>query len=341
MLTHYLILQINNTHKQFTTMSNISTIIKPLTHDLALMENRLREPFQDQHEILTLATEHLLSSGGKRLRPAIALLSSKIFNANKDYAISLAAAVEMLHTATLVHDDLIDGALLRRGIKTLNADLSSQATILAGDYLFARAASFASQTNSVRVMNLFSETLMTIVNGEIKQCFSDTNISNRENYFQRIEAKTASMFALAAEAGAVLGTKDESLINAMRKYGINIGIAFQIVDDILDFTGAPQNIGKPVGHDLQQGLITLPVICYFEENPNDPDLNSVLTENVESSEIYASIIQSVCKSNAIKTSLSEASQYIEQAKLALSNVPLSNELSIINDIADYVVKRQI
>ncbi|HAJ05953.1 MAG TPA: hypothetical protein DCL76_05320, partial [Chloroflexi bacterium] len=208
-------------------------------------------------------------------------------------------------------------------------------------YLFARAANFASQTNSVRVMNLFSETLMTIVNGEIKQCFSDINISNRENYFQRIEAKTASMFALAAEAGAVLGTKDESIIDAMRKYGINIGIAFQIVDDILDFTGTPQNIGKPVGHDLQQGLITLPVICYFEENPNDPDINSVLAENVDSSEIYDSIIQSVCKSNAIKTSLSEASQYIEQAKLALSNVPLSNELSIINDIADYVVQRQI
>ena len=147
-------------YKQKTQLEDISKLLEPVGQQLTSTENRLRETFRNQHDVLTEATEHLLDSGGKRVRPIVALLSASMFKANQQHAVSLAAAVEMLHTATLVHDDLIDGSLMRRGMKTLNADLSSEVTILTGDYLFARAASFAAQTQSVRVMNLFAETLM-------------------------------------------------------------------------------------------------------------------------------------------------------------------------------------
>ncbi|HIA03642.1 MAG TPA: polyprenyl synthetase family protein, partial [Myxococcales bacterium] len=195
-------------------------LLSPARVGLAAMEARLREVVQDQHEMLTAATDHLLDSGGKRIRPAVALLSSQMFNGDFKCAVALAAAVEMLHTATLVHDDLIDGSLLRRGIPTLNANWSPDSTVLTGDYLFARAASFAAQTQSVGVMNLFAETLMVIVNGEIKQKFSTRDRLSHDDYYGRIRAKTASMFALAAEAGAVLGQASEVETQAMRQFGL-------------------------------------------------------------------------------------------------------------------------
>ncbi len=327
-------------YTQKTNLDNISELLEPISQQLISIENRLRETFNDQHDVLTTATEHLLDSGGKRVRPIVALLSAGIFEADQQHAISLAAAVEMLHTATLVHDDLIDGSLLRRGIKTLNADLSSEVTILTGDYLFARAASFAAQTQSVQVMNLFAETLMTIVNGEIKQSFVDENTASRKNYFQRIKAKTASMFALAAEAGAILGTKDEKAIDAMRHYGIQTGIAFQIIDDILDFVGKSEDIGKPVGNDLQQGLLTLPALYYIEDNPEDSDVTSLRNGHKNDQAIYERIIQSISASTAIDSSIAEARQYVESAKSALQNLPDCKYLDAMYTIADYVVERQ-
>lgn len=327
-------------YKQKTKLDSIAELIEPIGQQLTSIEKRLRETFNDQHDVLTAATEHLLDSGGKRVRPTVALLSASIFEADQKHAVSLAAAVEMLHTATLVHDDLIDGSLMRRGIKTLNADLSSEVTILTGDYLFARAASFAAQTQSVRVMNLFAETLMTIVNGEIKQSFASENAASRQNYFQRIQAKTASMFALAAEAGAILGTNDEKAIDAMRHYGVQTGIAFQIVDDILDFVGNSEDIGKPVGNDLQQGLLTLPALYYIEDNPENSDVASLRNGHNNDQELYERIIQSISSSSAIDSSLDEARQYVESAKSALQNLPNCKHLDAMYTIADYAVERR-
>jgi len=329
-----------NMYKQKAQLEDMSKLLEPIGQQLNSIEYRLRETFRDQHDVLTTATEHLLDSGGKRVRPIVALLSASIFESNQQHAVSLAAAVEMLHTATLVHDDLIDGSLMRRGIKTLNADFSSEVTILTGDYLFARAASFAAQTQSVRVMNLFAETLMTIVNGEIKQSFANQNTTNRQNYFQRIQAKTASMFALAAEAGAILGTQDEKAIDAMRHYGINTGIAFQIVDDILDFVGDSEDIGKPVGNDLQQGLLTLPTLYYIEDNPDNSDVASLQNGHNKDQDLYKRVVQSISSSSAIDSSFAEASRYVESAKSALEQLPQSKYLEALHTIANYVVERK-
>ena len=327
-------------YKHKTTLEDISKLLEPVGQQLTSTENRLRETFRNQHDVLTEATEPLLDSGGKRVRPIVALLSASMFKANQQHAVSLAAAVEMLHTATLVHDDLIDGSLMRRGIKTLNADLSSEVTILTGDYLFARAASFAAQTQSVRVMNLFAETLMTIVNGEIKQSFANENTTNRQNYFQRIQAKTASMFALAAEAGAILGTQDEKAIDKMRHYGIHTGIAFQIVDDILDFVGNSEDIGKPVGHDLLQGLLTLPALYYIEDNPDNSDVASLQNGCNNDQDLYNRVIKSISSSSAIDSSFAEARRYVDSAKSSLEELPRCKYLDALHTIADYVVERK-
>jgi geranylgeranyl pyrophosphate synthase len=322
------------------TLSTTDELLAPVREQLTAMEGRLRESLSGQHQALTAATEHLLDSGGKRVRPALALLSAGLFAADRDHAVSLAAAVEMLHTATLVHDDLIDRALLRRGIPTLNAKWSPDATVLTGDYLFARAASFAAQTESVRVMNIFAETLMVIVNGEIRQKFANEATLSREGYFQRIHAKTASMFALAAEAGAVLGATSETAIRSMRRYGRETGMAFQIVDDVLDFIGSADRIGKPVGSDLQQGLLTLPALHYIEANPHDPDVAALLNGHQSDRQVRERLLQSIRASDAIEASLAKARDYVASAKSALSAATAGEHLHTLHAIADYVVERE-
>ena len=323
-----------------TTMNTIDELLAPVREQLTAMEGRLRETLSGQHRALTAATEHLLDSGGKRVRPAVALLSAGLFAADSDHAISLAAAVEMLHTATLVHDDLIDGALLRRGIPTLNSEWSPDATVLTGDYLFARAASFAAQTESVRVMNLFAETLMVIVNGEIRQKFADETTLSRQGYFQRIHAKTASMFALAAEAGAVLGAASEAAIKGMRRYGSETGMAFQIVDDVFDFISTADRIGKPVGSDLHQGLLTLPALHYIEANPEDPHVAALLNGHQSDRQVRDQLVQSIRASDAIEASLTKARDYVTSAKSALSAATTGEYLHTLQAIADYVVERE-
>jgi geranylgeranyl pyrophosphate synthase len=239
--------------------------------DLQRVETRLHDVplrFDVDLRLVTEAIGHLLDAGGKRIRPALTLLTGRLYPCEADKIISMAAAVEMLHTATLVHDDVVDGSLLRRGSPTLNAHWSPGATILTGDYLFARAADLAAQTDNVRVMQIFARTLMTIASGELRQLFGDaTRRQTREDYFKRIYAKTASMFELATEAAGVLigAAEDENL--ALRQYGHDLGIAFQIMDDVLDFIGDESPLGKPVASDLRQGIVTLPVIDYLEAHP--------------------------------------------------------------------------
>src|SRR3990170_2590696 len=169
----------------------------------------MRTQSDGHHSALGAALDHLLSSGGKRVRPAVALLTGGMLGADRDRLVTLGAAIELLHTATLVHDDLIDGALLRRGIATLNSQWTPAATVLTGDFIFARAAKLAAETNSVPVMRMFAITLATIVNGELTQLFASRGIANQENYFQRIYAKTASMFELATAASTMLSPEDD------------------------------------------------------------------------------------------------------------------------------------
>jgi geranylgeranyl pyrophosphate synthase len=242
-----------------------------LQENLSLIEDRMRSRVSPQHlPDLRAALDHLLSAGGKRIRPTVIVLAGTMLGAPREKIISLGAAVEMLHTATLVHDDLIDGALLRRGMPTLNARWSPAATVLTGDYLFACAAHLAAEIGSLEIMEAFSETLMVIVNGELSQLFGGRGLWSREHYYQRIYAKTASLFEMSTRAVGLISSMERREVELLAEMGHHIGMAFQIMDDVLDFTSEQLALGKPVGSDLRQGLITLPAIYYIEEYPDDP-----------------------------------------------------------------------
>jgi geranylgeranyl pyrophosphate synthase len=323
-------------------MLSMTDLFAPIQADLHAVETRLREvALEDQHPALISALEHLLTSGGKRVRPAVALLTAHLFGADPAQAVSLAAAIEMLHTATLVHDDLIDGSLLRRGLPTLNAQWTPGATVLTGDYLFARAAELASETGSVRVMGAFSRTLMVIVNGEINQMFVGRGEASRQGYLRRIYAKTASLFAVAAEAGAVLGQQPEANIAAMRAFGREVGMAFQIVDDVLDFTGDSSQLGKPVGSDLRQGLFTLPVLCYLEQHPDDRDVATLLNGRSRDPERVERVVRAVRSSGAVGQALAEAKGYVARAQASLAAMPDNLYRQSLAGLAEYFVSRNV
>jgi geranylgeranyl pyrophosphate synthase len=308
---------------------------------ILLVEDLMRSQSDGHHPGLGAAMEHLLASGGKRVRPAIALLTGDMLAANTTNVVTLGASIELLHTATLVHDDLIDGALLRRGIATLNSQWSPAATVLTGDYIFARAAKLAAETNSIPVMRLFSQTLATIVNGELTQLFASRGVANRENYFQRIYAKTASMFELATAAAALLSPVDSTVVEEMRSFGCDIGMAFQIVDDVLDFTAEQATLGKPVASDLRQGLITLPALFYIESNPDDPEMLSILEGQFFSDERIDRLVQSIRESGCIQHSMNTAQEYVESALIKLHRQPACPERNALDELAHYIVDRRI
>jgi geranylgeranyl pyrophosphate synthase len=306
------------------------------------------------------AIDGLIESGGKRLRPALTLLSSYLCRADIDQAICVAAGIELLHTATLVHDDLIDHASMRRGAPTLNSYLPSGAVILIGDLLFARSAALVAETGHARMLQAFANTLSTICNGEIQQMFGRHDPSrcfSRERYEQRILAKTASLFALCSQAGAILTGADAETIEALHEYGQCLGMAFQIVDDVLDFVGDQSELGKPVGADLRQGLVTLPTLYFLEAHPNHPAVTAMLAgplfggesgsngENGKSldrgDDIVPSAVAAIQSSDAIDRALEDARRLSQTARASLSVFPASPYRDAMGDLAGSVVGRSL
>lgn len=321
----------------------ISTFTAPpvVQQDLESVEKLMLAQAEEYHSDLKAALSVILSAGGKRVRPTIILLIGNLFHANKEFLIPLAASIELLHTATLIHDDLIDGSLLRRGIPTLNSKWSPAATVLTGDFVFASAANMANRTNSLEVMDLFSKTLMIIVNGEINQLFARRCSPNITDYYNRIYAKTASLFETSTYSAAIISNVDEDTKEALRKFGYEIGMAFQIVDDILDYQGDQSTIGKPVGGDLRQGLITLPMIYFLEDNPGDPIIkkhihNGKLDDETE----IQRLVESVSTSPSIVRAQQEARNFIERAEKCLAKLPNSPERDSLFEITRYISDRE-
>lgn len=322
-------------------MSSI-TFFTSVQDQLQFVEQRIREQAgEEHHPDLRSALGHLLSSGGKRIRPTLGLLVGNMLGAPEEKLITLGASVELLHTATLVHDDLIDGALLRRGMPTLNARWSPAATVLTGDFLFARAAKLAAETDHLPLMKLFAETLATIVNGELTQMFSARGVIERDNYYQRIYAKTASLFEMAALAAAMVATEDDEMRASMKVFGYEVGMAFQIVDDILDFTGEESAVGKPIGSDLLNGLVTLPAIYYAEAHPANEDVLSLPAGGWKDTDRVQRLVDNIRQSRSIQQSMDEARRAIDRALKSLSDAPMSLEREALENLAKFIVDRRI
>ena len=320
---------------------NAVTFLSPVTEEIKLVEERMRAQADEHHPDLRAALEHLLAAGGKRVRPTLSLLVGNMLGAPLEKLINLGAAVELLHTATLVHDDLIDGSLLRRGTPTLNARWSPPATVLTGDFLFARAAKLAADTDHLPLMKLFSETLATIVNGELTQMFTSRGLINRDNYYKRIYAKTASLFEMTSRAASMVSPASEDTTEAMRDFGYQIGMAFQIVDDILDFNGDQNAVGKPLGSDLLNGLVTLPAIYFAEINPDDVDVLSLPNGGWTNNENMTRLVEKIRSSSCTKKAMVEAEQHVDRALARLEEMPACAERDALENLAKYIVDRKV
>jgi len=213
--------------------------------------------------------------------------------------------------------------------------------VLTGDFLFARAAKLAADTDHLPLMKLFSDTLATIVNGELTQMFSSRGLIERDNYYKRIYAKTASLFEMTSRAAAMVSPVDEDLVESMRDFGYQIGMAFQVVDDILDFNGDQAAVGKPVGSDLLNGLVTLPAIYYAESHPNDPDVQSLPNGGWTHAENMARLIENIRKSDAVERSMQEASQFVDRALARLEPLHPGVEREALESLAKYIVDRRM
>ena len=317
-----------------------NTIYEPVQEDLNKVEDWLRSVSKVDFSWLAKLLGYSLKGGGKRIRPALTLLVGKFYNYNLDSLLPMATAVELLHTATLVHDDAIDKSSVRRGRPTINTVWGEDAAVLLGDYLFAKAGELAATTGNLQVIKLSAQTIMTISSGELNQAFNAFNLKQtREDYFQRVSSKTASLFCLATESGAILSQAPERSIEILKGYGHNLGIAFQVVDDILDFIGTEEELGKPVGSDLAQGTLTLPAMLLLERYPEDNPVKR-LFQNRDKQENIGLAIELIRTSSIVQECYGVASDYCSKACHNLSLLPDNAIRQALVQLAEYVINRK-
>ena len=284
--------------------------------------------------------EHAVVSGGKMVRPAITLLAGGTRVGNDQALTTMATAVELLHIATLIHDDTVDRSNMRRGRATISSLWGDEVAVLLGDYVFAASATFVCDTNNLKVVKRFSETIMELANGELEERFSTHNWHQTlDDYNQRTYNKTASLFCTSAVSGGVLSGGDSAECEALHSYGYNLGMAFQIVDDVLDFLGTEQELGKPAGNDLMQGTITLPALLYAAENPEDPVIKRLQAGSRQPSDLLEAV-EAIRKSDAISATLATIDNYRKQAKEALTGIPNTPARDSLELLIDQLAERR-
>lgn len=311
--------------------------------DLTRVDARVRAAAEVRYPALAAVVGDIVGAGGKRLRPAMMLLVARSLDHDPARVILAAAASELLHIAGLVHDDLIDRADTRRGAPTLNSLFDTSTVILIGDYLFAQAARTAAETESARVMAIFGQILAEITDGQLREIFEAHDPDQaRDEYEARIYGKTASLFAGSAEIAAVLSEAPETVVKAMRQYATDLGIAFQIVDDVLDIQETSATLGKPAGSDLRQGTVTLPMLL-FMGNGYDPAsvarLRRAIDGNGVTEEEYDAALADLRRGDVLRRSLDEAIRYVERAKAALLVLPPGEARDTLFALADFAVER--
>ena len=310
--------------------------------DLKEVENILENLVYSDHAVLHQASDQLLKAGGKRLRPIFVLLSSRFGEFNKDKVNKVASSVELIHMASLVHDDVIDDSDMRRGKPTVKASWDNQVAMLTGDYIFAKAISQLSDIPQPRLHQILAKTMIELAVGEIEQIRDKYNIhQNLRTYLRRIKRKTALLISSSCQLGAIVTQTSASIEQALYRYGYYIGMSYQIIDDILDFTGAEKELGKPAGGDLLQGNITLPVLYAME----DPRLKERLSrafqdkEQINNEEVNE-ISKEIAQSDAIKKARRVSDLYLKKAYESLELLPENEAKNALQYIANYIGQRK-
>ena len=315
------------------------SIYTPIKSQLDLVEERLRGLAETAIPELEPLLDHALTGGGKRVRAALTLLAAELYSHDSEKPVTMAAAVELLHLATLIHDDTIDNTDLRRGKATVGNLWGKHIAVLLGDYVFAASATLVCDTNSVRVIKRFAETIMELASGEVMEYFSCYMPDQaRHRYDGRIYRKTASLFCTAAETGAILGDAPEPQVQLLRDYGYNIGMAFQIVDDLLDVRGDAAALGKPVGNDLLHGVLTLPAIMLLERYPDDNPVEAFFRDRTQVDKLEQAL-DMINDGSIVTDCYTVIREYCVAANRSLDTLPECAARRSLVQLADYIWER--
>ena len=323
------------------TPNVMETLANLLSAEMAQTEVEISSQMMSNVGLIPDVAHHLVDAGGKRLRPMLTLAAAKLCGDVKKPAIKLAAAIEFIHSATLLHDDVVDGSSLRRGQKAANLIWGDKASVLVGDFLFARAFRMMVATDSMRILDILAKTSSIIAEGEVLQLAStNSGVAKRETYFEVISAKTAALFSAATECGAICAGASEKIIAAFKTYGQELGMAFQLADDALDYGGMTQELGKRVGDDFREGKATFPLIAALEGAVDDQAefWHKVLARKHTDEDLRIALTY-IKQTKAIEATLEEAQKRADLAKTALDVVEDSDLKKGLIGLADMVVNR--
>jgi octaprenyl-diphosphate synthase len=324
----------------------LTALIQHVGDDMAACNRTIVERMDSPVALIPQLAAHIVAAGGKRLRPLLTLASARLCGypgpAGGQRHVALAACVEFIHTATLLHDDVVDESALRRGMASANAVFGNQASVLVGDFLFARAFQLMVEDRSLQVLAILSRAAATIAEGEVLQLVTQNDLSTQEaRYLEVIKGKTAALFAAACQVGAVVAERPEAEEAALAEYGLNLGIAFQLVDDALDYAADQATLGKTVGDDFREGKITLPVLLAYAAG--DAAARAFWRRTIEASEQedadleHALALMAGC--GAIGVTLAQAARFAAVAKAALGVFPDGPWRRALAEVADYTVSR--
>jgi octaprenyl-diphosphate synthase len=321
----------------------LSQIFEPIRADLERVDVEFSRHVESRVDLIPKIGRYIQAAGGKRMRPAVLLMASRLAGYQGDRSILFAAVVEFIHTATLVHDDIIDDADLRRGRLAVHSRWGNDITVLLGDYLYIKSMALALTHDTLDIVRVLCDVTLKMIEGELYQLTKngDADISEEE-HFDIIRRKTAYLFGGCARIGGMLGPVSADRENALRDYGFNLGIAFQLVDDLLDFTGDADSVGKPLGSDLREGKVTLPVIHLLRQDPDGTGariVRDIIGSRNVTPEQWADLLRILKEHASIDYAYRKATEFAERAKKPLYGFPPSSERDALLALPDYVLSR--
>jgi octaprenyl-diphosphate synthase len=322
---------------------DLAQIFEPIRADLQRVDEEFGRQVESKVGLIPQIGQYIRTSGGKRMRPAVLLMASRLSGYTGDRAILYAAVVEFIHTATLVHDDIIDDADLRRGRLAVHSRWGNDITVLLGDYLYIKSMALALTHDTLEIVRLLCDVTLKMIEGELYQLTKngDADIGEDE-HFDIMRRKTAYLFGGCAQIGGLLGAVSKDHEHALREYGFNLGIAFQLVDDLLDYTGDAETVGKPIGSDLREGKVTLPLIHLQRQDRNGLGsriIRDVIASRTVSSEQWNDLRRTLREHACIDYAYRRAEEFADRAKKHLYSFPPSQERDALLALPDYVLSR--
>jgi octaprenyl-diphosphate synthase len=325
-----------------TRLADLAQIFEPIRDDLEAVEREFVRHIQSRVALIPEMGRYIQKSGGKRVRPAVLLMAARLAGYQGDRAVLYASVVEFIHTATLVHDDIIDGADLRRGRLAVHSRWGNDITVLLGDYLYIKSMAMALTQDSLEIIRLLCDVTLRMIEGELYQLTKAGDVDiEEEEHFEIIRRKTAFLFGGCAQIGGLLGGVTPERESALREYGFNLGVAFQLVDDMLDYTADQAALGKPVGGDLREGKVTLPIIFLLRRGGDEADrlIRTVVQDRAVSQDQWREILRLLREHRVIDVAYERAVEYANRAKGCLSAFPAGRERDALMALPDYVLAR--